>query len=80
VTLERFAVHVALQSSSTMGFIFGAYPPGELLGLVRAGEALLNMLRAHTAAYNAIKALAGGERHKVSIGCYRRARGAELFL
>jgi hypothetical protein len=55
-----------LQSSSTMGFIFGAYPPGELLGLTTAGEALLNMLRAHTAAYRAIKALPGGERHKVS--------------
>jgi beta-glucosidase/6-phospho-beta-glucosidase/beta-galactosidase len=54
-----------VQSSSTMGFIFGAYPPGQLLGLETAGEALLNMLRAHTAAYRAIKALPSGERHKV---------------
>jgi beta-glucosidase/6-phospho-beta-glucosidase/beta-galactosidase len=54
-----------VQSSSTMGFIFGAYPPGQMLGLETAGQALLNMLRAHTAAYRAIKALPGGERHKV---------------
>ncbi|KAF6258060.1 glycoside hydrolase superfamily [Scenedesmus sp. NREL 46B-D3] len=54
-------------SSSTMGFIFGAYPPGQMLGLQTAGEALLNMLRAHTAAYRAIKALPGGERHKIGL-------------
>ncbi|WIA39927.1 hypothetical protein OEZ86_013361 [Tetradesmus obliquus] len=54
-------------SSSTMGFIFGAYPPGQMLGLETAGRALLNMLRAHTAAYRAIKALPGGERHKVGL-------------
>eukprot|EP00879_Flechtneria_rotunda_P000936 GHRR01001065.1.p1 GENE.GHRR01001065.1~~GHRR01001065.1.p1 ORF type:complete len:381 (+),score=71.01 GHRR01001065.1:157-1299(+) len=54
-------------SSSTMGFIFGAYPPGRMLGFTTAGIALLNMLRAHTAAYNAIKALPGGERHKIGL-------------
>lgn len=52
-----------------MGFIFGAYPPGRVLGLTTAGVALLNMCRAHTAAYQAIKALPGGDNHKVS-WCY----------
>jgi hypothetical protein len=43
------------------GFIVGLHPPGELLSLVTAGHVICNMLRAHTAAYFAIKALPGGE-------------------
>jgi beta-glucosidase/6-phospho-beta-glucosidase/beta-galactosidase len=54
-------------SSSTMGFIFGAYPPGKMFNLKLAGIVLLNMLRAHTAAYNAIKAMPGGDRHKIGL-------------
>ncbi len=50
-----------------MGYIFGAYPPGQLLGLETSGRVLLNMMRAHTAVYKAIKALPGGERYKVSL-------------
>jgi hypothetical protein len=48
-----------------MGFIFGAYPPGRLLQFGTAGEALCNMLAAHTRAYRAIKALPGGQQHQV---------------
>lgn len=50
-----------------MGFIFGAYPPGKLFNLETAGVVLLNMLRAHTAVYNAIKALPGGDKYKIGI-------------
>jgi len=57
------------------GFIVGLHPPGELLSLVTAGHVICNMLRAHTAAYFAIKALPGGEASRAR---YARAAAAPL--
>lgn len=54
-------------SSSSMGWIFGAYPPGNLLDLTTSGEVLLNMLRAHTAAYKAIRNLPNGAEFKIGL-------------
>eukprot|EP00877_Chromochloris_zofingiensis_P014278 jgi/Chrzof1/9103/Cz03g36040.t1 len=54
-------------SSAVMGYLFGAYPPGHMFRFVTAGRVLLNMLRAHVAAYKAIKALPGGEQYQVGI-------------
>lgn len=37
----------------------GSFPPGKVARLGGCGRHLLNMLRAHTQAYNAIKAMPG---------------------
>lgn len=50
-----------------MGFVFGAYPPGRMFSFKTAGVVLLNMMRAHTAAYRAIKAMPGGDKHKIGM-------------
>lgn len=42
-----------------------------------SGQVLLNHLRAHTAAYRAIKALPGGEQHKVWV-CLPPCAGVEV--
>ena len=41
------------------GWLYGQFPPGLLANFKLAGAHLLNMFRAHTAAYNAIKELPG---------------------
>lgn len=41
------------------GWLYGQFPPGLLANFKLAGSHLLNMFRAHTAAYKAIKELPG---------------------
>lgn len=41
------------------GYIYGTFPPAHMLRFNAAGQHFLNMLRAHSAAYNAIKAQPG---------------------
>ena len=41
------------------GWLYGAFPPAKIANFAAAGQHLLNLLRAHTAAYAAIKALPG---------------------
>lgn len=47
--------------TSFAGFIYGSFPPGKMASISGCGRHLLNMLRAHTQAYNAIKALPGAQ-------------------
>lgn len=41
------------------GWIYGTFPPAKLAQFTTAGHHLLNLLRAHTAAYDAMKAQPG---------------------
>jgi len=41
------------------GWIYGTFPPAKTIQLATAGSHMCNMLRAHTAAYQAIKAMPG---------------------
>ena len=41
------------------GYLYGHFPPAKILHYSLAGRNFLNMLRAHTAAYKAIKSLPG---------------------
>ena len=41
------------------GWLYGSFPPGRLLQFETCGRVLLHCLRAHAAAYAAIKALPG---------------------
>lgn len=48
------------------GWIYGTFPPARIAQLTVAGLHMCNMLRAHTAAYKAIKALPGMQACPVS--------------
>jgi len=41
------------------GWIYGTFPPAKTIQWATAGRHMCNMLRAHTAAYQAIKAMPG---------------------
>lgn len=41
------------------GYIHGQFPPAKLVNFTMAGQYFLNMLKAHTQAYNIIKSLPG---------------------
>lgn len=49
------------------GYVMGIWPPGNRMNFQVAGVVLLNMLRAHTAVYNAIKLLPGGRDAQVGM-------------
>ncbi len=55
------------QCFSFLAHIVGCMPPGYLFNLVGCGTLLLNMLKAHTATYRAIKALPGGQEAQVGL-------------
>lgn len=40
-------------------------PPGHIFNLVGSGRVMLNILKAHTATYRALKALPGGQQAQV---------------
>ena len=48
---------------SFCGWIYGSFPPAKTTQFTSAGQHLCNMVRAHTAAYKAIKALPGVSLH-----------------
>ncbi|KAG2497616.1 hypothetical protein HYH03_004360 [Edaphochlamys debaryana] len=50
-----------------VGHVLGVGPPGRLLDLAGAGRVLSSLLRAHSAAYAAIKALPGGADAQVGL-------------
>ncbi|KAJ9505304.1 hypothetical protein QJQ45_028326, partial [Haematococcus lacustris] len=50
-----------------LAYVLGASPPGYLFNLLGEGRALGNMLRAHSAAYHALKAMPGGQRAQVGL-------------
>ena len=50
------------------GYIYGHFPPARLANFTLAGHHFLNMLRAHTQAYDAIKQLPG-ESFRQALGC-----------
>ncbi|GIL72835.1 hypothetical protein Vretifemale_3128 [Volvox reticuliferus] len=50
-----------------LGWIIGISPPGHFMDLVEAGRMLGNMLKAHVAAYGAVKEMPGGERALVGL-------------
>ncbi|KAJ9525371.1 hypothetical protein QJQ45_003231 [Haematococcus lacustris] len=50
-----------------LAFIVGMMPPSYIFNLVGAGRTLGNMLKAHTAAYRALKALPGGQQAQIGI-------------
>ncbi|KAL3135662.1 hypothetical protein ABBQ38_006139 [Trebouxia sp. C0009 RCD-2024] len=61
---KRFGQHARLWSSfneptalAVGGYIAGNFPPGKMFHFSMAGQVLLNLLKAHCQAYNAIKAL-----------------------
>lgn len=50
-----------------LGWIVGIAPPGRIMDLVGAGRFLSTMLKAHVAAYRAIKAMPGGAQAQVGL-------------
>jgi beta-glucosidase len=50
-----------------VGYIVGLWAPGKVLRCELAGAVLGNLLRAHVAAYRAIKALPGGQRAAIGL-------------
>ncbi|KAL6746681.1 glycoside hydrolase superfamily [Haematococcus lacustris] len=50
-----------------VGYIAGLWCPGELFGMQKCGQVLLNLLRAHVSVYRAIKALPGGQVARVGL-------------
>ncbi len=55
------------QSVIVLGYISAMAPPGHLCNLVDAGKSLMNMLKAHTEVYHALKALPGGELSQIGL-------------
>jgi beta-glucosidase/6-phospho-beta-glucosidase/beta-galactosidase len=53
--------------ASFAGFVQGSFPPGRLLNFAAHGRHLLTMLRAHGAAYAAIKGAPGGAAASVGL-------------
>lgn len=49
------------------GWIYGTFPPAKTIQWATAGRHMCNMLRAHTAAYRAIKAMPGGQEVQVGL-------------
>ena len=49
------------------GWIYGTFPPANTIQWATAGRHMCNMLRAHTAAYKAIKAMPGGLLQHVAL-------------
>mmetsp|Transcript_6320 Transcript_6320/g.13946 ORF Transcript_6320/g.13946 Transcript_6320/m.13946 type:complete len:545 (-) Transcript_6320:1206-2840(-) len=52
---------------SFLAYIAGMAPPGWIMNLTGSGTALLNILRAHTATYRALKALPGGSAASIGL-------------
>ncbi|KAG2499387.1 hypothetical protein HYH03_002962 [Edaphochlamys debaryana] len=50
-----------------LGHIIGIAPPGRFMDLVGAGRMLSSLLKAHVAAYKAIKAMPGGQAAQVGL-------------
>ena len=50
-----------------LGWITGMHPPGKVLSVFTAGRVLSNKLKAHVAAYNALKATPKGRRAAVGL-------------
>ena len=46
-----------MQALATGGFIAGNFPPGKMFHFSLAGKVLMNLLKAHCQAYDAINAL-----------------------
>ena len=59
--------------ASLCGHITGNHPPGKMMQFKEGGTKLCTMLRAHTAAYKAIKNLPGEFRTKHSVNCLNKA-------
>ncbi len=59
-----------------LGWIVGIAPPGRIMDLVGAGRFLSTMLKAHVAAYRAIKAMPGGAAAQVGRSGEGRCRQA----
>lgn len=53
--------------TSFAGFVYGSFPPGRMARISGCGRHILHMLRAHTEAYAAIKALPGGKDTSVGL-------------
>ena len=76
---------LSTQCYTFLGFITGMAPPGYILNMTGAGNHLLNILRAHTATYHALKALPGGETASIGlvhhhISFLARSTGPLYFL
>ena len=56
---HSFDTCLSCTAQAFCGWLYGQFPPGLLANFKLAGQHLLNMFRAHTAAYNAIKELPG---------------------
>ncbi|MEW5313962.1 MAG: hypothetical protein WDW38_005492 [Sanguina aurantia] len=50
-----------------LGFIIGQAPPAHVMDLIGAGRMLLIMLKCHSAAYRAMKALPGGQHTMIGL-------------
>ena len=48
------------------GWIYGTFPPAKTIQFATAGQHMCNMLRAHTAAYKAIKTMPGEQMPETS--------------
>lgn len=53
--------------ASFAGHVHGSFPPGKISRFFGAGRHFLNMLRAHTEAYEAMKSLPGGTEASIGI-------------
>lgn len=68
--VKYWATFNEINVTSFAGFIYGSFTPGKVARIHACGQHILNMLRAHTQAYNAIKAMPGGQYRS----CWRAGR------
>ena len=57
IVTENSNYNNCVQALATGGYIAGNFPPGKMFHFSLAGQVLLNLLKAHCQAYNAVKAL-----------------------
>jgi len=62
---DMWATFNEVNVATFCGYIYGHFPPARLANFTLAGHHFLNMLRAHTQAYDAIKQLPGGREAKI---------------
>uniref|UniRef100_A0A7S3VJH2 Beta-glucosidase n=1 Tax=Dunaliella tertiolecta TaxID=3047 RepID=A0A7S3VJH2_DUNTE len=52
---------------SFLAYIVGMAPPGHIFNLIGSGQTMLNILKAHTATYKALKAMPGGQEAQIGL-------------
>jgi beta-glucosidase/6-phospho-beta-glucosidase/beta-galactosidase len=65
--IQLFATFNEPTCFSAVGYIIGLWCPGKVMRFRMAGQVLCNLLRAHCAAYKAMKSMPGGQEAQIGI-------------